>query len=172
MKKFQELADNAERSMHAATPAAIRQGLDAVRALTEAVDGIQGPLIDLFRPSHARYNTAVEVIAGNQLFNVVVDNEDVATSVIEHLVSNRAGRVTLMPLSRLSEQHIEYPKDDDCRPLIEFLQYEPRFKAAVQQVFGRVLLCRSIEVASKFAKSHGFTCVTLEGDKVRLRANK
>lgn len=33
-------------------------------------------------------------------------------------------------------------------------------------MFGRVLLCRNMEVAAKYAKSHGLTCVTLEGDIV------
>ena len=152
--------------MHAGTPSAIRHGLEAVRGLTAEMSGIHGPLIDLFRPKHPRYNTAVDVIATNQLFNIVVDDETVATTIVEHLVAKKAGRVTLMPLSRLTTSHIEYPNDTECVPLMSLLEFKPEYKACIQQIFGRVLLCRTLDIASKYAKSHGFTCITLDGDTV------
>lgn len=39
-------------------------------------------------------------------------------------------------------------------------------RVAVEQVFGKILLCRSFPVALKAAKIHSINCVTLEGDKV------
>ena len=46
---------------------------------------------------------------------------------------------------------------------------QPKYKMAVQQVFGRALLCKGISVATGYAKSHGLTCVTLDGDVVERK---
>ena len=109
-------------------------------------------------------NTAIDAVAGHQLFNVVVDDDDVASRVVEHLMANKAGRVTMVPLSALDAYEPAYPKDADCRPLMTFLQYEPQFKKAAQQVFGRVLLCKDLDTVTRLSRSHEFTCVTLQGD--------
>lgn len=141
----------AEAALHASSPHSLRTGLDAIRALvaTGKAPGVRGPLYDLVKPTNPRYNVAVDAVAGKQLFNVVVDNEDTASEVIEHLVKTKAGRVTLVPLSRITTPPVEYPEDPDVRPLMAFLTYDAAHKAAAAQVFGRVLLCRSLEVASK-----------------------
>lgn len=60
------------------------------------IRGIHGPLLDLVRTTHPRYQTAVDVIAATQLLNVVVDTEQTASDIIEHLMvsggsSRRAG---------------------------------------------------------------------------------
>ncbi len=34
------------------------------------------------------------------------------------------------------------------------------------QIFGRVLVCRSMQLASQYARSDGFDGITLDGDKV------
>lgn len=34
-------------------------------------------------------------------------------------------------------------------------------------IFGRTLICRNLEVATKLAKTTGLDCVTLDGDQVR-----
>lgn len=171
--RLKEAATSAERELHATTALPVRQGLESVRvmATTGAVRGIHGPLIDLFRPVNARYNTAVDVVAGGALFNVVVDNEEVATTVIKTLTRDRGGRVTLMPLSKLAPEAVEYPTDEDCRPLLQFLHFMPEYAKAVQQVFSRVLLCKNLAVAARYARSHGLTCVTLDGDIVNRKGS-
>jgi len=39
-------------------------------------------------------------------------------------------------------------------------------RVVVEQLFGRILLCRSFPIALKAAKFHSVDCVTLDGDKV------
>ena len=36
----------------------------------------------------------------------------------------------------------------------------------MQSVFGRVLLCKNQEAASRYAAGGEFTCITLEGEQV------
>jgi structural maintenance of chromosome 3 (chondroitin sulfate proteoglycan 6) len=164
----------ADRDLHSFSPLAVRKGLEYVRQLQDSSNpsesqGIFGQIIDLVRPRHPRYNVAVDVVAGQQLFNVVVQDEEVASRVIDSLNKHKKGRVTLMPLKQLSKLNVTYPDDPDVRPLINFLEFEQdQCVPAIESIFGKVLLCKSIQVASKYAKSNSdFTCVTLDGDVIR-----
>lgn len=54
----------------------------------------------------------------------------------------------------------------DVLPLVEQIRTDARYQPAVQQVFGRTLLCSSMDVASSFARTYGVNCVTQFGDQV------
>jgi structural maintenance of chromosome 3 (chondroitin sulfate proteoglycan 6) len=183
-----------ERDLYATTSHAMRAGVSTVKDLreraqraaasedgaaggagrkakprdpdTDGIDGIYGPIIELFKPTHTRYNTAIDVVAGVQLFNVIVRDDKVASTLVDYMIRKRAGRVTITPLANISPPAVVYPTGDDCRPLKSFLEYEPRFKPAIEQLFGRVLLCKDLETASRYARSHHLTCVTLAGEVV------
>jgi structural maintenance of chromosome 3 (chondroitin sulfate proteoglycan 6) len=43
------------------------------------------------------------------------------------------------------------------------------FDSAAKRVFGKTLVCRTLETASQLAKSDDLDCVTLEGDQVSRR---
>lgn len=65
--------------------------------------GVHGPLIELFKVTNEALQTAVDVTAGNSLFHVVVDNDDVASAILSKMNAAKApGRVTFLPLSRLT----------------------------------------------------------------------
>ena len=57
----------------------------------------------------------------------------------------------------------------DVVPLLKKLKFEPRFAPAMAQVFGKTLICRSLEVATKVAAEVSLNCVTMEGDQVERR---
>ncbi|GFH07950.1 structural maintenance of chromosomes protein, partial [Haematococcus lacustris] len=135
-----------------------------------AVPGVHGRLIDLIQvPS--QLNLAVEVTAGNSLFHVVVESDDVALRCSELLRRHKAGRVTFMPLNTLNPMHVQYPTDfgQDVVPLARKIRHDPKFEKAVLQVFSRTVLCRNLEVAVAAARGGELNCVTLEGDQVSKR---
>lgn len=49
---------------------------------------------------------ALQVAAGNQLFHIVVDNDEIATQITGHLKSENGGRATFIPLNRLNPQEL------------------------------------------------------------------
>ena len=51
----------------------------------------------------------------------------------------------------------------DAIPMVQNLKFEPIFKPAIMQVFGKTLICRDMDKASQFAKSADMDCITLEG---------
>ena len=59
------------------------------------IAGVHGPLIDLFEVPE-QFVKCVEITAGNSLYNVVVDNDEIATRLIEQLNKNKLGRKTTL----------------------------------------------------------------------------
>ena len=47
-----------------------------------------------------------QVSAGNQLYHVVVDDDEIATRITSLLAADRAGRVTFVPLNRMRPQPV------------------------------------------------------------------
>ncbi|KAI4120837.1 MAG: hypothetical protein LQ338_006728 [Usnochroma carphineum] len=142
------------------------RGLAAVRRIKQQhkLDGVYGTLAELFEVSD-RYQRAVEVTAGQSLFHYVVDNDDTATKVIEILQREKAGRVTFMPLNRLRPKPADIPSGNDALPMIEKLQFDPKYTSAFQQVFGHTIICPNLQIAGQYARSHGVNGVTMDGDR-------
>lgn len=132
--------------------------------------GFYGPLYELFDVD-GTYHAAVEATAGGSLFHVVVDTDDTATQLLEHLSREKSGRVTFMPLNRIREREISYPDSKDAIPVVKRLRFDAALGKAFQQTFGKTLICRDLDVAEGFSKSHNLNCVTLAGMAIILPLN-
>jgi structural maintenance of chromosome 3 (chondroitin sulfate proteoglycan 6) len=127
---------------------------------------VYGPLVDLIRVDE-KFTTAADVTAGNSLTHVVVDTDATAARLVSILQEKRAGRVTFVPLNRLGAPARPPPEATvDALPLVSKITCDERFKAALNQVFGRTLVTRTVDVAAQMSASHGVDCVTLDGDQV------
>ncbi|KAF6167276.1 hypothetical protein GIB67_043137 [Kingdonia uniflora] len=173
--KFKADVGKAEKALDHATPGFslmytsqdIRRGLNSVRRLCKAhnICGVYGPILELFECEEPFF-TPVEVTAGNSLFHVVVETDEISTRIIRYLNSEKGGRVTFIPLNRVKAPHVSYPHSSDVVPLLKKLTFSSHYNAAFQQVFGRTVICRDLDVATKVARTNGLDCITLEGDQV------
>ncbi|KAF9428267.1 Structural maintenance of chromosomes protein 3 [Podila epigama] len=156
-----------ERSLGASMDKNTSAGLTAVTRIAKTLnlDGVYGPLYELFDVDDV-YDVAVNVTAGASLFHVVVDSDSTATRVLEALNKEKAGRVTFMPLNRLNPTPSTYPEANDAIPMIKQLRFDPKYTKAFEQVFGRALICQTLEIAATYSKSYNLNGITLEGDKV------
>ncbi|MBW0487261.1 hypothetical protein O181_026976 [Austropuccinia psidii MF-1] len=145
----------------------LSQALDMVQRIRSRGDiaGVYGPVYDLFEVDET-HKTAVEATAGNALFHVVVDTDETAQRVIEVLANERKGRCTCIPLNRLKPKNLQYPATSDAIPLITKLRYDPAYQLAFEQIFGKTIVCRSLEVASMYVRSHKLNGITSDGDKM------
>ena len=142
------------------------RGLAAVRKIKERLklDGVYGTVAELM-DINDKYHTAVEVTAGNSLFHYVVDDESTATKVLEVLQRERSGRITFMPLNQLRPRQPNLPKASDSIPMIDKLKFDRRYERAFQQVFGKTIICPDLTIASQYARSHGVSAITMDGDR-------
>lgn len=50
--------------------------------------------------------------------------------------------------------------------MISKLRYSPNFDKAFKHVFGKTLICRSMEVSTQLARAFTMDCITLEGKQM------
>ena len=134
------------------------------------IKGYHGPLIDLIH-CNEKYYTAVEQTGGRQMFNAVVDDENVASTLVKAMQEGKGtGRMSFMPLSKLKPQKTKFPSGlMDAEPLSKCVKCDDKFRVAVEQVFGSTLLCATLDVANQYRKEHDLECVTMDGDKVQRK---
>jgi structural maintenance of chromosome 3 (chondroitin sulfate proteoglycan 6) len=166
----QEKLTTAQRQLSGMMDRATASGLANVEALADrlGLTGVFGPLYKLFTVNDM-YKIAVEATAGQSLFHVVVDTDDTAGRLIEAMNAEKLGRVTFMPLNRLQPKPLEFQERTDALIMLKKLSYDPKYKKAFQQVFGRTIICPSLTVAASYVQSSGVNGITLDGDKVERK---
>ncbi|KAG0071610.1 Structural maintenance of chromosomes protein 3 [Linnemannia elongata] len=167
LNNLREEHRKSERMLGASMDKNTSAGLAAVNHITKTLNltGVYGPLYELFDVED-EYDTAVNMIAGASLFHVVVDTDETASRVLDALNKEKAGRVTFMPLNRLNPHASTYPEANDAIPMIKKLNFDPKYSKAFEQVFGRALICRTLEIAATYSRSYNLNGITLDGDRV------
>lgn len=157
--------DRAERDLSHTMDGATARGLATVRRLKRELNltGAYGTLAELLDVPEA-YRLAVEQTAGNSLFHYVVDNAETATQLADALYKQHGGRVTFMPLSQLRPRPVNLPKAADVIPMIEKIQFDRKYEKAFSQVFGKTIICPNLVIAGQYARSHGVSAITPDGD--------
>jgi structural maintenance of chromosome 3 (chondroitin sulfate proteoglycan 6) len=149
------------------------QGIKTVRRIKQQqnLEGVYGTLGELFVPD-PKYQTAIEVTAGQSLFHYVVDTEETASHLTQILTKEKAGRVTFMPLSRLRTKPANIPKASDAVHMVSKMQYDEKYDTALQYVFGKTIVCPNLQVAGQYARSHGISAITPEGDRAEKKGSR
>ncbi|PVU92321.1 hypothetical protein BB561_003892 [Smittium simulii] len=155
------------RSLMLSVERSVSLGLQALPEIVNQLgiqDKVYGPLYQLF-DIEEDYRLAAEAVSGSSIFQVVVEDDETAALIIQQLQKIKSGRLTFMPLSKLNTQIINYPNTEDSIPIINKLTFDEKFTPAIQQVFGKSILCSTLEVAAGYARTHGLISVTLDGDR-------
>ena len=168
---IREELSKAERAYRSTMSKTTNLGLDALNKIVEerGIRGVHGPLVENFECVSSDFYTAVEVTAGNRLFHVIVETDDIASEILRMMNKRKLpGEITFLPLNRLLDERIPYTasNSDDYYPLMDKLEFSQEVYRAVKTVFGKVFLCRDLDVAANIARVHDMDCVTLEGDQV------
>lgn len=157
---------NAERNLQRMTDRDTWQGIKTVRRIKEeqGLTGVYGTLGELLEVPES-YQTAVEITAGQSLFHYVVDTDETAEKLLNTLNKTKGGRVSFMPLNRIRPKPINMPKASDAVPMLSKIQYDPTYEKAFQQVFGKSVICPNLGIAAQYARSHGVSAITPQGDR-------
>ena len=120
---------------------------------------VKGMIAHLIEVRNPHYTRAVEAVAGNKLYNVIVDNEKTGQALLKQKLQRH---VTMVPLTRITHhtlppqkviqaQHMD-PSGSLCLALT-LVGYAENVQEAIEFVFGSTLVCESLEVAQKVAFS-------------------
>lgn len=153
-EKIQDAKNDLERGkqqLSRSLSRSISQGLLAVEQIVQEhrLRGYFGPLIDNFSLSNAAFQTVIEVAAGQALFNIVVETEEIAAFLIKELEKRNAGRLTFLPLSKLRVGNFQYPETSDVAPIIDVaIQFDAHVEPAMRLV--SACICRLYHTSFDF----------------------
>jgi len=171
--KVTEAKEASRRALHdmkRSMPFATATGLDALKHIVVAEKltvGVQyfGLVVENFDLTDPKYQTAVEIAAQNSLFHIIVDTDDTAARIMKRLEKEKLGRVTFLPLNQLKVDNVRYPESTDVAPLMEqCITFDPVVRRAMEHVFARKLLARSVDVAATWSTRSHLDAITLDGD--------
>jgi len=150
------------------------RGVKEVMQARSSLPGIIGPVADLIDIDE-KYIQAVETALGGALQYLVAENEKAVHKAINYLKSNNRGWATFLPLDILhkaSDPLERYPGWRDLDGVIgkasELVQVDPAYRHAVNYLMSSILVCRTLEEASRAAHfiKHSSRVVTLEGEMI------
>lgn len=149
----------------------IRQGIASLHeTLHELGDkrlaaAVHGQLIDLMTVDPT-FENAVEVTAGNALFNVVVDSFDVSARLLDHMNrKKKPGRVTFFPLDTCKSLPRDIPSTRTCSSLLSHIHFEKKFGSVFAEIFGKTAVVTSMDAGVALSNELDIDAVTMDGDQ-------
>uniref|UniRef100_A0A5S6QVE9 Structural maintenance of chromosomes protein n=1 Tax=Trichuris muris TaxID=70415 RepID=A0A5S6QVE9_TRIMR len=135
---------------------------------------VLGTVANLIRLKDARAAAAVEVIAGQRLYWVVVDCEETVQLLITK--GKLLQRHSFIPLNVIRSRRINdgtihraqrLVGKDNCDLAVNFLDFDPKVQKAIEFVFGDQLICPTSDIAKKVAFHPDVmqVTVTFDGDQ-------
>ncbi len=125
---------------------------------------IFGVLADLIEVDK-EYKTAIDVTLAGSLQNIVVENENDAKYLIDYIKRHGLGRVTFLPISKISGKkfNISHPLVIDS--LNNLIKYDAKIEGIIDHFLSRTLLVRNMDDAIRVSNEiKNFRIVTLDGD--------
>lgn len=135
---------------------------------------IHGPLANLIKVDE-RYEKAIDTALGNNLQNIVVETEKVASYLIDILRSKHLGRATFLPIDAITTRTIDYSTVQEAKKVNGFIalasdlvECPNKFLSCIEYRLGRIFICEDLEAAQVLSKrlNRKFQIVTLEGDLI------
>ena len=144
---------------------------DPVRGFDRSkIKGLVAKLIQVRDPKHS---TALEIIAGGKLYQVVVDEAITGKALLER--GKLQKRVTVIPLDKIKSQQLDHnavrkatsiasSMNSTAVPAIELVGFDEEVRAAMEYVFGSALVLDETKAANEISKQTKVRTVTLDGD--------
>lgn len=136
---------------------------------------VKGLVASLVHVKDVIHSTALEIAAGNKLYQVVVDNEQTGKLLLGKGVLKK--RVTILPLNKISNRTIDENKLNMAASIanskggtaelaLQLVGYDDEVARAMQHVFGNAIICSSSKIAESITFDPAIRCrtITFDGD--------
>jgi len=126
---------------------------------------IHGTILENIRVK-PEYKIAVESVAGNSLWHILVDNDKIGQLIVEHIRRKQIGRVECVPLDKIKGDKPYFPQVDKAMPLIDVISCDDKFRPAIIQAFRSHMVCEDLDTCEYVVKKHRINAISVEGDRM------
>jgi structural maintenance of chromosome 2 len=134
---------------------------------------VKGLVAKLIKVKQAAHSTALEVVAGGKLYQVVVDEAITGKALLDRGKLER--RVTIIPLDKIQGRRVTGGAADKARsiaqsmnagawPAIELVGFDEEVQTAMEYVFGSSIVVDGAKAANQICDATKTRTVTLDGD--------
>lgn len=151
------------------------QGTKAVMAAARrgVFQGVIGTVADVVQ-APGEYTHAIEAALGRSLYNIVVEKESDAKSIVAYLKERKLGRATFLPLDLIKPsgfpgKYANVLKMPGIRGIAsQFVSYDAAVTLVVEFLLGRILIAEDLDTAVNAARAcdRSLKIVTTDGDIV------
>lgn len=128
--------------------------------------GVHGVIANLVNIPE-KYRIALEVTAGHHMYDIVVDDDDVASYCIEYLRREKIGRATFLPLNKIKPILFRETELTGKHGVVgvasKLIKYDTKYMSAIEFVFGNTLIVDKLDSARALGVGRA-RMVTLDGD--------
>ena len=141
---------------------------EAEKGIIRGVHGTVSKLINVEK----EYSVAIETALGNNIQNIIVDNESDAKRAISYLKSNHLGRATFMPISSIKSREFKQNRFDDILGFIgiaaDLVETDSKYQEIIKYLLGGTVVTEDIDSAVALAKKYDYKIkvVSLDGQVV------
>ena len=116
--------------------------------------------------------TAIDMVLGGALQNIVTEDEEAAKRMIDYLRNNRLGRATFLPMTSvksrvLTNEERRLLSMPGCLGVAsELISYAPEYRGIMENLLGRTVIAEDLDSGIPIMRAgrHAFRLVTLAGD--------
>ena len=116
--------------------------------------------------------TAIDMVLGGALQNIVTEDEEAAKGLIDYLRNNRLGRATFLPMTSvksrvLTNEERRLLSMPGCLGVAsELISYDPAYRGIMENLLGRTVIAKDLDSGIPIMRAgrHAFRLVTLSGD--------
>jgi structural maintenance of chromosome 2 len=134
---------------------------------------VKGLVAKLIQVKKSEHGTALEVVAGGKLYQVVVDEAITGKAILDRGKLER--RVTIVPLDKIQPRRMTGAASDRAKniakslnaeawPAIELVGFDEEVRSAMEYVFGSSIVVDGAKAANQICDATKTRTVTLEGD--------
>ena len=131
--------------------------------------GMHGVLANLISVPE-EYQTAIEMVLGGALQNIVTDTEEDAKKLIDYLRNNKLGRAAFLPISSVKGKRPDRLIKNNLSGVIgvaaDLVKADKKYEGIILNLLGKTVVVDNMDTAIILARqnSYSFKIVTLQGD--------
>jgi len=133
--------------------------------------GVKGVLANLISVPD-EYKTAIEIVLGSTLQNIVTETEEDAKKLIEYLRKDNLGRASFLPIASVKGKKVDKLVTNGLQGVIgiaaNLIETDKKYEGIIQNLLGRTVVVQDMDTAIILARqnSYGFKIVTIKGDVI------
>ena len=148
-------------------------GVQNVLKARQQFSGLAGSVSELMKVP-VKYTTAIETVLGSQLQHLVVDTQETGKQIINFLVHNHGGRVTILPMDAIRPGWVPNTMTDvQSMPgfigaAVKLIQYPEQFNKVMSHLLSTTVVVDNLDHATAISRAghHQIRVVTLDGQLI------